>query len=442
MNFDGRPCKREEYPADYYREFLEYVQKTYDWKYWDDLPREVAAFWDSARPQAMPAENDPSYAAPGSKVKIQQTGHDALGKAEIKIWIDLDNTPHVPFFSPIIRELKNRGYLVVITARDAFQVCELADKMKLEYRRVGRHYGKNKFKKIWGLAWRSFQLAPFAIRHKPRIALSHGARSQILISNVLRIPNVMIMDYEHARMIAPAKPRWMIVPEALSGEKLSAKAHRVLYYRGIKEDVYAPEFEPDPSVVEELGLSQGEIIVTVRPPANEAHYYTPKSDDLLFELMNRIGQTAGVRAILLPRNRGQEQAFKQDHPEWFEKDKTIVPDKVFCGLDLLWASDLVVSGGGTMNREAAALGVPVYSIFRGTTGAVDRMLQREGKLVMIQDSHEIWTKIHLVPRKRDQVPSNDPRSALSDIVDHIERIIHIEQFGRLPQGTSNGGLEP
>mgnify|MGYP001239136607 FL=1 len=95
-----------------------------------------------------------------------------------------------------------------------------------------------------------------------------------------------------------------------------------------------------------------------------------------------------------------------------------------------------------MNREAAALGVPVYSIFRGTTGAVDRMLQREGKLVMIQDSHEIWTKIHLVPRKRDQVPSNDPRSALSDIVDHIERIIHIEQFGRLPQGTSNGGLEP
>jgi len=47
----------------------------------------------------------------------------------MKIWIDLDNTPHVPFFKPIIRELEKRGHEVVLTARDAFQVCELADRM-------------------------------------------------------------------------------------------------------------------------------------------------------------------------------------------------------------------------------------------------------------------------------------------------------------------------
>ena len=60
----------------------------------------------------------------------------------MKIWIDLDNTPHVPFFKPIIRELENRGHTVVLTARDAFQVCELATRMGLPYKKVGKHMEK------------------------------------------------------------------------------------------------------------------------------------------------------------------------------------------------------------------------------------------------------------------------------------------------------------
>src|SRR4051812_1523929 len=110
------------------------------------------------------------------------------------IWIDLDNTPHVPFFKPIIRELEQRGHKVALTARDAFQVVELADKLELACKKVGRHYGKNSFMKVWGLGWRSSQLLPFALEEKPILALSHGSRAQILLSNVLRIPTVMIMD--------------------------------------------------------------------------------------------------------------------------------------------------------------------------------------------------------------------------------------------------------
>src|SRR5947209_3743153 len=142
----------------------------------------------------------------------------------MKIWIDLDNTPHVPFFKPIIRELEKKGYQIVLTARDAFQVCELANRFGLRYVKVGRHYGKNRFLKIAGVMWRALQLLPFVIREKPALALSHGSRAQIFICNLLRIPTVMIMDYEHAQTPLLLRPRWEIVPEVLLGENLQCKA--------------------------------------------------------------------------------------------------------------------------------------------------------------------------------------------------------------------------
>jgi predicted glycosyltransferase len=345
----------------------------------------------------------------------------------MKIWIDFDNTPHVPFFKPIIRELERRGFKVVITARDAYQVYELADKMNLQYIKIGRHYGKSAVKKLLGLVWRAFQLAPFCLRERPDLALSHGSRSQGLLSNLLRIPSVIVFDYEHARNILIARARWLIAPEALSGENKLSKIKRIRFYRGIKEDVYVPQFKPDPALLEELGICGGEILMTVRPPAAAAHYYNPESDKLLLELMSRICQTPGIRVILLPRNHLQELAFKANYPSWFIEDKTIVPAKAVDGLNLLWLSDLVVSGGGTMNREAAALGVPVYSIFMGKTGAVDKMLEKEYRLTLIRSVEDIWTKIRFVKRDKSQTPNNQPRAALEDIVNYIEEILRVER---------------
>ncbi len=207
----------------------------------------------------------------------------------MKIWIDLDNTPHVPFFKPIIRELEQRGYTVVLTARDAFQVCELASRSNLAYTKVGRHYGKNRFMKVLGLVWRSCQLLPFVMREKPALGLSHGSRAQILLCNLLRIPTVMIMDYEFAQTPLLLRPRWEIVPDVLFNESLQCKnKDRIRTYRGIKEDVYAPEFKPDASLRGELHLNGSDVIVTVRPPANEAHYHNPESEAFFVEFMNRL----------------------------------------------------------------------------------------------------------------------------------------------------------
>jgi uncharacterized protein len=345
----------------------------------------------------------------------------------MKIWIDLDNTPHVPFFRPIIRELENQGFSVVLTARDAFQVCELATRSNLAYTKVGRHYGKNRILKVGGLVWRSMQLLPFVVREKPALGLSHGSRAQILLCNLLRIPTVMIMDYEFAQTPLLLRPRWEIVPEVLFNENLHCTNRgRIRTYQGIKEDVYAPEFTPDPSLRDELHLNDSDVIVTVRPPANEAHYHNPESEAFFVEFMNRLCGTSGARAVLLPRNKGQETQLRSDWPQWFANSKVVVPARAVDGLNLLWHSDLVVSGGGTMNREAAALGVPVYSIFRGKIGAVDRQLQREGKMTLIERIEDVQTSIRLERRKKGIQLNGKPRKALQDIITHVQEFVKLD----------------
>ena len=355
---------------------------------------------------------------------------EARQRSTRKIWIDLDNTPHVPFFRPIIEGLDQRGFGVALTARDAFQVCDLATQLGLKYRKVGRHYGKSRVLKVWGLGWRSLQLLPFVMRERPIIGLSHGSRSQILLCNLLRIPTVMIMDYEHARTPPLVRPRWEIVPEVLLQQDLHCRSKaRIRTYSGIKEDVYAPGFKPAPGFLRHLGLNGEGLIVTVRPPATEAHYHNPESEVFFKRFMDRLCATPGAKAVLLPRNKAQETTLRSECPHWFADSKVIVPKRALDGMNLLWNSDLVVSGGGTMNREAAALGVPVYSIFRGKIGAVDRQLAREGRLTLIERVEDIEQKIVFRSSRKQRAPVTEPRAALEEILQHVVDIAEAECSG-------------
>jgi uncharacterized protein len=339
------------------------------------------------------------------------------------IWIDLDNSPHVPFFAPIIEELEQSGHSILVTARDCFQVCELADLLKLNYRRVGRHYGKNPVWKLAGLGWRSLQLVPSVLRDKPILALSHGSRSQLLVANLLRIPSVTIADYEFAKIWMLVRPTWVMTPEIIADSTIHARKENILKYPGIKEDVYVPRFNPDPGLLAKLGLDERDVIVLVRPPATEAHYHRPESDELFEEVLNFLGSKPQVKMILLPRNQRQGSDIRSKWAELFVKGRILIPSSVLDGLNLIWHSDLVISGGGTMNREATALGVPVYSIFRGRIGAVDRYLAAEGRLTLIENREDIAHKLSL--NKRDRYLGADKRSntTLNTIVQHITKIL-------------------
>jgi len=336
-----------------------------------------------------------------------------------RIWIDFDNSPHVPFFRPIIRELESRGYAVVLTARDCFQTCGLADLYGFKYFKVGRHYGKNKFLKGAGTIFRALQLIPFIRRFKPDIAISHGSRAQLIASNITKIPMVELDDYEHSQSLGFIKPTWKIVPEVIANE---VKVENLLTYPGIKEDVYVPDFSPDASTIRELGLEPDNFIVTIRPPATEAHYHNPEAEVLFQEVVDFLGNHSAfdVKMVILPRNEVVQTRFiREQWPNWCSQGKIIIPEHVVKGLDLIWYSDLVISGGGTMNREAAALGVPVYSIFRGPIGAVDRHLSETGRLVLIESPDDVKKKIKVEPRQKSDFYDKKDCASLEAVVNHI-----------------------
>jgi hypothetical protein len=342
------------------------------------------------------------------------------------LWIDLDNTPHVPFFEPIIKEMQRRHHAVIVTARDAFQVCELAARKGIPCIKVGRHHGKNRLRKLAGLVGRALQLVPIARREKPALAVSHGSRSQLMVCNWLRIPSVLLDDYEHSRYLPMMRPSWAMLPEVIPADGFCCPPERVRKYPGIKEDVYASRLRPDGAVRTELGLGPEEIVATARPPADEAHYHDSKSDTLFHSFMDRAIATDNVRVVLLPRNARQEAALRGTHPAWFANGRTVVPRAAVDGLNLLWHSDLVVSGGGTMNREAAVLGVPVYSVFRGPMGAVDRWLQQQGRLTLLENVDDVHRRIRFEHRVRNAGAACQSSAALLSIADQLEEILRID----------------
>ncbi len=342
-----------------------------------------------------------------------------------KIWIDLDNSPHVPFFLPIMEELRKRGYQVFVTARNSYQVCELLDLYNLRCEVIGSHWGKNRVLKILGTCARTFRLLPMIAKLSPDLAISHGSRAQMLAGTLLRIPTITMFDYEFTQRMEFLHSLWFMTPEYIPDPvDVKAKA-RTLKYPGLKEDVYVPRFRPDPSLRDKFGIRADHVVITVRPPATEAHYHNPEAEVLLEAAMNSFMERSETRVVLLPRNERQAASLRKTWGSWISNQRVIIPEHAVDGLNLVWFSDLVVSGGGTMNREAAALGVPVYSIFRGQIGAVDRYLVQERRLTLIENVDDVRTKIILALRDRSVQPGTGDRPALQVIVNNIVSILDL-----------------
>ena len=347
-------------------------------------------------------------------------------RVDRKIWIDLDNSPHVPFFRPIIDELEKRGFTVFITARDAYQVTELLRFYQISCRIIGKHYGKARFLKGLGTFWRALQLALIVRKEKPALAVSHGSRGCLLASTLLGIPNITLADYEFVAKIPTVRPTWMMVPSVIPDDHLSLHGGRVMKYPGLKEDVYLSRFRPDSDLRRRLGIRQEDVLVVVRPPATEAHYHNPESETLLRAALERIVNTSGTKGLVLPRNKRQEAELRSAWAAALAVGSLLIPQSVEDGLNLVWNSDLVISGGGTMNREAAAMGVPVYSIFRGKIGAVDRYLADQGRMVLLETEEDVRMQIRFEHRRPSAQDTKNDIPALETIVQNIARIVNTQ----------------
>jgi uncharacterized protein len=305
----------------------------------------------------------------------------------MKIWIDLANSPHVLFFEPITRELKRRGHEVVCTAREFAQTTGLARLHGLEVTAIGAHGGRGTIRKARAILGRAAALRRFGRSIRPDLAVSHNSYAQALAAWSLGVPSVTIMDYEHtpANHINFRLARRVLLPQAIppaAVARYGARPGKIRRFDGYKEQVYLGDFQPDRKVIESRlpsGLWDQFVVVVARPPADFAIYH--RFENPLFEAwLRRAGANPAARIILLPRTNEQRlRAIGMALPS------VIVPESPLDGANLVFHADLVVSAGGTMNREAAILGVPAYSLFAGEPAAVDQALARAGRLVLIRD---------------------------------------------------------
>lgn len=358
-----------------------------------------------------------------------------------RLWIDIDNSPHVPFFIPIVEELEQNGIELMLTARNMYQVCELLNFFNLRCKVIGSHYGRNKVLKVLCNCIRAIQLAPMIAMKRPDLAISHGSRAQTLVSKLFRVPTMMLHDYEHSIKTGFLESDWTVMPDLIPPGAMSRKTDRTFRYPGLKEDVYVPRFQPDASILRQLGISSEELLVVVRPPATEAHYHNPESDVLFAETMRYLASIPKVRAVTLPRNGRQAKQLKAEWADLIADGHMLIPDGPVDGLNLIWFSDLVVSGGGTMNREAAALGVPVYSIFRGKIGAVDRYLAEHGRLTLVESVADVRSKIKVVRWNRPSQPQAGNRQALQYIVKSIMSVLQLEPQSAYLQSPKSPSTE-
>jgi predicted glycosyltransferase len=306
----------------------------------------------------------------------------------MRIWIDLGNSPHVPFFGALAAEFERRGHEILWTARDYAQTVALARAAGIEAEVFGAHGGKSVVQKGKKFLARVFALVRWARGKKIDLAVSHNSQEPLVAARLLGIESVNLMDYEHhpGNHISFRAARRVIVPESFPAEALQrfgAREKKVRRFPGIKEDVYLADFAADEDFqkeLEDLGVRPENILVVVRPHAPEALYHRQFTNEILDELLDKFAAQENVRIILLPRKDYQGAELRRRHPQ----PNIIIPERVLDGANLLAASDLVISGGGTMNREAAALGVPTATIFAGRTAAVDEYLFREGRLQKLE----------------------------------------------------------
>jgi predicted glycosyltransferase len=304
----------------------------------------------------------------------------------VRVWIDLTNSPHVLVLRPIVELLRAEGHEVEVTARDFAQTLALCERFGIDHTAIGHHRGGRLAAKGLGLAQRSGALVRWARRRRPfDLAIGHGSNDVSVAAALLRIPCATTFDYEWATVQHTVNCRLaqaVVVPDAIPPQRLSRYGAdgKIGAYPGLKEEYYLADFEPDPAILDELSLDPAEPIVVVRTPPSVSLYHRFEHDTF-GAVLERLREE-GVQAVVLPRTPEQRAQLT-------EAGGFTIPERAIDAQSLIAYADLVVSAGGTMNREAVALGTPVFTSFEGRLGAVDERLIAEGRLRRLTDPAEV-----------------------------------------------------
>jgi predicted glycosyltransferase len=288
-------------------------------------------------------------------------------------------------FRPLLRLLRERRDEVTVTARDYAQTVQLLELHRVPAEVLGRHGGRSRLGKARSLTSRLHELRVWARGRTFDVALAHGSHELTLTARRLGIPSSTTFDYEFAwlqHQLGCRAATRVVVPDAIPPERLErygVRPPKLLQYPGLKEEYYLADFEPDPRALRQFELEPERTIVVVRTPPDVSLYHR-RSNPLFPQVLDHLGRDESVHTIVLPRT-----AEQRDFVRRLGLPSVQVPDSAVDGQSLIAFSDVVVSAGGTMNREAVALGVPVYTTYGGRLGGVDESLIREGRLIPLSD---------------------------------------------------------
>ena len=292
---------------------------------------------------------------------------------------------HVLVFRPLVELLRERGDEVEITARDYAQTLQLLELHGLEATVLGRHGGRSRLGKARSLASRLRALRKWARPRNFDLALAHGSHELTLSARRLGIPSATTHDYEFAKLqhqLGMRAATKVVVPDSIPPDRLErfgVRPPKLLRYPGLKEEYYLSDFEPDPQALARWPIDPDRVLVVLRPPPDVSLYHR-HSNPLFPQTLDHLGRLDDVQAVVLPRTEAQ-----RDYVRGLSLPSVLVPDEAVDAQSLIALADVVVSAGGTMNREAAALGVPVYTTYGGRLGGVDEELIRQGRLKPLTD---------------------------------------------------------
>ncbi|HKO37424.1 MAG TPA: DUF354 domain-containing protein [Solirubrobacterales bacterium] len=307
----------------------------------------------------------------------------------MKVWVDMSAPAHVLVLRPIIERLRGEGHEVEITSRDYAQTQQLLELHGMGHTPIGRHGGASRLRKAASLAGRTSGMLRFGRGRHFDLALAHGSNDLALAAKALGVPEANMHDYEFAvtqHRIGCRLARRVMFPDSVPLERLrrfGVTADKYFPYPGLKEEYYLYEFEPDAEALRRLGVDEERVVVIVRPPPDVSLYHR-KSNPLFPKVLDRLGRDGEVQAVVLPRTQEQREFI-----EGLRLPSVIVPPGAVEAQSLIALADLVVSAGGTMNREAAALGTPVYTTYGGRLGGVDEALIRSGRMRPLTDPRAV-----------------------------------------------------
>ncbi len=349
------------------------------------------------------------------------------------VWVDLSTAPDPLFFRPLVRRMVDSGHQVWISAREYGETRAIATACGFEFEVVGRHGGHSTAAKSWAIGQRALLLSQRARPRHPDLAISFNSYAQAVAARICGIPFVTVADYEYqpANHLAFRLAKRIIVPAGFDKRTLRRQGggpDKVVCFNGLKEHVTLADFAPDagfPQRLTGIGVPSDRLLVTMRPPATNSLYHRFEND-WFYDVLGELARRPAVVVVVVTRYPTQtERVLSLGHAN------VIVPSVVLDGLNLIYWSDLVISAGGSMNREAVVLGTPAATVFGGKMAGVDRALIADGVLRHLRSPSDLK---ELTVTKKHPGPLAFPPDHPVDRV--MAAILEVVGHGRPPRGLA------